>query len=491
MFQNPRGFSPSVPVSAEGSAPFLPKLSAGIDLTFIRRRRSWILAGAAVGLLLSLAAELTLTPRYRAVSEILIGPADLRVLDRSVMPPIQTADANVIQVESETRVLTSDSVLRRVVESEHLTADPEFQSRSASATDKIVTALRWIIALKPKPPLAADAELAVLRELQRNVTARRTERTYVVDLIVETSSAEKSARIANAVVQAYFSVQAAARTEAAKRVTESLSARLSELRERVRNSEEQVALYKSEQGIIGASGRLVDEQQLTELNNQVIVARSRTAEAKARYDQVARLERSGADRGSTTEAVQSTTIGLLRQQYAAAVEREATLTAELGPQHPFVIDAHAQVERARRLIAEEVARIAQAAYNDYERARTNEESLAASLDALKRRATDMSLASVKLRELEREADASRLVYEAFLGRARETREQERLDTVNVQILSQAQPPLDRSWPPRRALLLLAGLAVGLLGGIGLACAAELLNRRPDEPASAVALPRAA
>jgi uncharacterized protein involved in exopolysaccharide biosynthesis len=494
MFQNPRGFSPSVPVTAEGAARptvFFPKLPAEIDLGFVQRGRRWIFAGAAVGLLLGLAAELALTPRYRAVSEILIGPADLRVLDRSVMPPIQTADANVIQVESETRVLTSDSVLRRVVESEHLIADLEFQSRGVSATETIVTALRWLVALKPKAPQASDAELAVLRELQRNVTARRTERTYVVDLIVETSSAEKSARIANAVVQAYFSVQAAARAEAAKRVTESLSARLNELRERVRSSEEQVARYKSDQGIIGASGRLVDEQQLTELNNQLIVARSRTADAKARYDQVARLERSGADRGATTEALQSTTIGLLRQQSAAAVEREAMLSAGLGPQHPFVIDARAQVQRAQRLIAEEVARTAQAATNDYERARANEESLSTSLDDLKRRATDMSLASVKLRELEREAEASRLVYEAFLGRARETREQERLDTVNVQILSQAQPPLDRSWPPRRIVLLFAGLAMGLLAGVGLAYAAESLDRRSDEPAPAVALTRAA
>jgi len=494
MFQNPKGFSPSVPVSSEGKVRpnvFFPNLPAGIDLAFIQRGWRWILAGVTAALLLGLIAELTLMPQYRAVSEILIGPADLRVVDRSVMPPVQTADANVIQVESETRVLTSDSVLRRVIESEHLTADPEFQSKSMSATNVIVTALRWIVALKPKPPQAGDAELAVLRQLQRSVTARRTERTYVVDLIVETSSAEKSARIANAVVQAYFSVQAAARAEAARRVTESLSARLTELRERVRSSEEQVARYKAEQGIIGASGRLVDEQQLTELNNQLIIARARTAEAKARYDQVTRLERSGADRGSLTEAVQSTTIGLLRQQFATAVEREAMLTAELGPQHPYAIDARAQVQRAQRLIAEEVARVAQAAYNDYERARANEESLTASLDTLKRRATDMSLASVKLRELEREAEASRLVYEAFLGRARETRELERLDTVNVQILSQAQPPADRSWPPRRLILLLAGLTVGLLAGIGLAYAAEIVNQRPGEAAPAVAMTRAA
>ena len=92
----------------------------------------------------------------------------------------------------------------------------------------------------------------------------------------------------------------------------------------------------------------------------------------------------------------------------------------------------------------------------------------AAAKALKQRAITTSLALVKLRELEREVDASRAVYEAFLVRARETREQERVDTVNVRVLADAQAPLDRSWPPRRLLLLAAALFLGLTGGLALA-----------------------
>jgi succinoglycan biosynthesis transport protein ExoP len=226
----------------------------------------------------------------------------------------------------------------------------------------------------------------------------------------------------------------------------------------------------------------VDEQQLTDLNNQLSVAQARTADAKARYQQVQRLQGRGADRGSTTEAVQSSTIGLLREQYAAAAQREANLTAELGPQHPYVIDSHAQVRNARRLVTEEVARVADATRSEYERAAANEETLSNNLNALKQRAIATGLAFVKLRELEREVDASRAVYESFLVRARETREQERLDTVNVRVLSDAQAPLDRSWPPRRLLLLLAALVGGLLAGLGLAYAAEQIGRGARPPA---------
>jgi polysaccharide biosynthesis transport protein len=495
MFQNPRSFSSSVPAAQEAQSiraavpTILPRRGLAADWTFIWRRRRWILVGLAAGLTLNLVAELTLVPRYRAVSQILIGPVDLRGVDKSVMPPAQTADANVIEVESETRVLTSDKVLHRVVEAERLAADPEFSSRDSSAVGKIIALVKTNLGIKPQPAQAGDAASGALRQLQRNVTAKRTERTYVVDLTVETSNGGKSARLANAIIQAYFAEQSAAHTEAARRVTESLSSRLTELRERVRHAEEEVERYKAEQGIVGASGRLVDDQQLTELNNQLTAAQARTAEARARYEQVQRLQGRGADRGATNEAVQSSTVGLLREQYAAVAQREANLAAQLGPQHPYVTEAHAQVRNAQRLVGEEVARVADATHSEYERALANEEALTNNLHTLKQRAIATGLAFVKLRELEREVEASRAVYESFLVRARETREQERLDTVNVRVLSDAQAPLDRSWPPRRLLLLMAAIGAGLLAGVGLAYAAEQLDRR-SQPAAQAAAPMA-
>jgi hypothetical protein len=113
----------------------------------------------------------------------------------------------------------------------------------------------------------------------------------------------------------------------------------------------------------------------------------------------------------------------------------------------------------------------------------------AAIDAFKRKAMDTSLAFVKLRELERESEASRAVYESFRGRAREMHEQERLDTASVRVLSDAQPPQDRAWPPRRLIMLLGALFAGALGGIGLAYVVELM--RGNQPPAARPLRKAA
>jgi len=82
---------------------------------------------------------------------------------------------------------------------------------------------------------------------------------------------------------------------------------------------------------------------------------------------------------------------------------------------------------------------------------------------------------VTLRELERDVQANRTVYEAFLVRARETGEQERVDTKNIRVISRADLPLQRSFPPSNLLLAMAALLFGLASGSGLVIMRELYD----------------
>src|SRR6202023_2246244 len=204
--------------------------------TFLRRNKRYALGGMLAALLAAAAVEVAVTPHYRATIQILIGPADLKLVEKSVQPASQTSDANVMQVETETRILISDRVLRRVVRREHLTEDPEFQ-RGGLRLDGFVTALRATIGTQAEQAKLGDPEIDAIRQLQRNISAKRTERTYVVDLTVESDDPDKSARIANAIGAAYLDEQADARAEAARRTANSLGARLNEQRERLTQAE--------------------------------------------------------------------------------------------------------------------------------------------------------------------------------------------------------------------------------------------------------------
>jgi Mrp family chromosome partitioning ATPase/capsule polysaccharide export protein KpsE/RkpR len=276
-----------------------------------------------------------------------------------------------------------------------------------------------------------------------------------------------AARIANAIAQAYLTEQTEVRSEAARQVSQQLSGRLKELQDKVRDSEQKVEAYKAAHNIVGANGELVNEQQLTSLNAQLATARARTADAKARLDQVESVQKAKTEIGVFPEALQSQTISQLRSQYAEIMRREAEQKASLGERHPAVIELEAEVARLQKMIDDEVSRVAQSARADYERAKSNEDLAARSVDQLKNTAISTNDALVGLRQLEREAQANRTVYEQYLVRSRETNEQERIDTKNIRIISKADLPLTRSSPPSSMIVGLAAAMIGFATGVGI------------------------
>jgi len=438
-------------------------------LSVIWHGKAIILCTTAISLLAAVLFVSFVPHRYTATTQILIDPTDFRAVATDLSPASQANDAAVLLVESQVRVLTSDSVLRRVIKAEALDHDPEFAGQPS-----------WLGGAAND-----DGSLSALNALKRAVQVKRAERTYVVDISVTAREPAKAARIANAIAQAYLAEQTAVRSDAARQISQSLSARLNELKERVRQAEDRVEAYKAQNNILGASGQLVNEQQLSELNNQLGMARARTAAAKARLDQVEHVHVSQDDIGSFPEAVQSQTITALRTQYAEIMRREAEQTTSLGARHPAVIEIQAQAERLRHLIENEVHRIALSARSDYESARANEATLAGSLEKLKGNAITTNEAMVSLRELERDVVASRAVYESFLVRARETGEQERLDTKNIRVISRADPPARRSFPPSNTLLAVGALLLGVAAGTGIVVLRAAGNDLAPPPTRAI------
>lgn len=441
-------------------------------LQVLRRRRAVILGTAAAFLLLALIYTVLATPLYTASIQILIDPRDRNIVSNDVNPANLASDGGVAIVESQMQVISSDTVLRRAIAREGLAADPEF---GGTSTAFAAVAARRLQALLGVDPQAAEPELRALRELKRRVAVKRSDKAFVVDVYVTTDDRAKSVRVADTIAQSYLADQAEAHGQAARQASVALGARLDELRNRVRDAENRVEQYRAQNNIVGANGVLVNEQQLTEINNQLNTARARTMEARARVEQIERQRRAGVESGSIPEAVQSQTVGMLRAQYAEAARQLADLSARVGPRHPSLATSQAQVRDLRRLIDDEVTRIAAAARSDLERARAGEQSLERSLDGLKNETLSTRQAFVRLRELEREVEAGRAVYEAFLVRARETGEQQAVDTTNARVISSATPPRDRSWPPRILIV-----AIALVVGLGTGTGAGLLREYFDD-----------
>jgi succinoglycan biosynthesis transport protein ExoP len=424
----------------------LPPIDVQKIWSVLWRGKTTILLSTMVAVGLAALFVLLVPHKYTATTQILIDPTDLRAVQNDIAPTIPQSDAAVLQVESQARVIASDNVLRRVVAAEGLDHDPEF--------------MRGAMAVQYGP-------LAALNELQKHLVVKRSERTYVVDVSVTSEDPAKAARIANAIAQTYLTEQTEVRSNAARQISQSLKGRLQELQTRVRDAEQKVEAYKASHNIVGANGELVNEQQLSNLNSQLSLARARTSEAKARLDQVESVLHSKTPIGAFPEAVQSQTISLLRSQYAEIMRRDAEQKSSLGERHPAVIEIEAQGARLQKLIEDEVNRIAQSDRAEYERAKADEDMLSRQVDALKNTAVSTNESLVGLRELERDVQASRTVYESFLVRSRETGEQEQVDTKNIRIISKADRPIYRSSPPPSLILGLAAMLLGFASGVGI------------------------
>lgn len=428
----------------------------------LRRRWKLVLVPPLLFLGATLAWLSLMTPQFAASTQILIDPRGLQVVKDGVNPPDQANDASLLLVDSQLRVLTSDEVLKRVVEAFDLERDPEFIGPQSF----LDVARARLSALFTRGETAVDPKLTALRALRERTGARRLERSFVVELGVTTGDREKSARIAQANAETYLAAEAETRAGATRRAGGALSGRLDELRNALRDAENQAQAFRAANNIVGTRAQLVSEQQLTQLSDQLGAARARAAEQRARLTQLEALARGAINFDAITEIVQSSTIGQLRGQMAQLEALRADVNQNLGPRHPSVRTAEEQVRSLRGQIDAEVRRITAAVRNEYKAAVANEAALAATLDSRKTEALTVGGNFVRLRELERQVEASRAIYESFLARTRELQEQQRLDTSTSRIISPASPPARRLGPPAMLLLpaaLAAGLGLGVLG----------------------------
>jgi uncharacterized protein involved in exopolysaccharide biosynthesis/Mrp family chromosome partitioning ATPase len=444
------------------------------------RRRVAIASAALIGACVAVAIGKSLTPRYTASAQLYVDPRELQLVERELTPRAQDVSGLAMVLESQARLITSNNVLLQVIRDTHLEKDPEFGGGNASKGILATLIGLFGLELKPTAEQRKESEIATLEALNRHVTIRKTERSFIVDVEVWSTQPEKAALLANAITNTYLAESRKSQSSAARRATTDLSGRLKELQERLRNAENTLATYKAQNNFVGTADTLISDQQLSSSNQRLAAARALTMDAQAKYDQIEASRRASTDAGAIHEALQSPTIANLRAQYAEARKRQAELMSELGPRHPALRQVEQQVGDLKRTINEELDRFVQSAKNDVTRAREYESSLNKALETQKRQSVQMSQASVRLRELEREVEASREVYQSFLKRSRETEEQEGLNTSAARITGEATVPQRRTFPPAMSLLAMVGFMFGGLAATGWTVAADRLTPRAGE-----------
>ena len=387
---------------------------------------------------------------YTASTSILLDPRLGKIVGVDPSTPGFVADSSAI--DSQVKLLTSQTVLARVATMLHLDQDPEFSGRRFS--------LMRLLGLSSPSETGAD-----LKALESAISIKRPERTYLVEIQVSAGTGAQAAAIANAIADAYNDDQVSSRVVSARNDAKFVAQKREQLRRDLETAERRLESYKSANGIVATDGLRSNEQQVADLTRELGTSRGRLSDLKAHADQIAAVARSG-KLDSAGEALKSPTIERLRATQADTERELAKLAETLGPRHPARLEAQAQVARVRDLIGAELGRLRQSASNDYQTEKRNEAQLGAELDRLKKQSNDVSSRLVPLRQMEREVEALRASDERF-QRIGDTLTQQEGDTPPARVVAAARPPVSPSWPRRSLILGVAG-GVGLFLGLGLA-----------------------
>lgn len=463
-----------------------PPTESAFDLRalYVRfRRRLPVFLGVVAAVMLGVVLfTFTQKEAYTASAQILIEPRKTEVIASNQV--VSGLPADSASIDTQVQVITSRDLAYNLVERLQLDKDPAFSwALDSSSGGGGVQGLASSLTRAASPMTQAESAALDARERQlapivnivaSSIQARRMGLTYVIQVSYTAGDPALAARMANEVVEQYLLDQTQAKLGLTQGANQWLNSRLEGLARQVEADEAAVQRYKIANNLLSANGATMAEQEVSTLNQQIAAARAEVAEKQARLqaaqDQLAR----GGGGGDVSAALGSEVIRDLRRQRAEVTRRQGELQTRYGPLHPDVRKVERELQEIDQSIEQEISRLLSNLRAEVQVANQR----AASLESSRGRASGSlaanNSATVQLMELERRAQASRAIYEAFLNRSKETAAAEGIQQPDARLASEAEPPSAPS-APNVPLNLALGLVFSVVSGLGMVILMENLD----------------
>lgn len=471
----------SLAVVNSGEGPDLRAL-----LQIARRRGPMV---AAISMLLGFMAAIyamQLTPVYTATATLLIDPPNDGNNSQAVF---DRGNIDEAVIESQFALIKTSAMAERVAKQLKLGELDSWFLANPSLVKQLVRAIFNRDAV-PNAMVDADQTAQAIGKLRGGVSASRQGFTYMFNLQYSDTNPALAAQIANAYADEYLVDQLEAKYESTRRANAWLNERLGDLRKKVEDSERAVALFKEEHNIVDTTAGTLTDQQIAKLNEQLILARAETAQALVSVEQLRSVIERGGEPSSFADQMQAQQISALNGK-ASEVRRElAELSSKYGSRHPSVQTARAQLGDIQQQIKNQTQLIVASTENRYRIAKSREESIQRSLGEMTGTISKLNDSEIRLRELERDANANRALYESFLSRFKETSQSETRQVAESRILERAGVPGSPAAPNKRMIVMM-GTAIGLVLGCGLAFLLEQLDsgfRTSDQVEALIGVP---
>ena len=443
----------------------------------IVNRHKWgIVSFVMVISLLALLMLYSRQPVFQGKATLLLESESANVV--SIEEVYGLASANKEYFQTQYEILASRAIAQRVIDQLNLREHPDF-----SLEKKPFLGIDWAGMLpgssdEPKKLEISESNLRniLFERFSSRLQISPVTNSQLVNILYDSFDPELSAKVANAVGEAYINSMLEGRLEMTQKASQWLTQRLEKLRIKLEESEKKLQAFIEKEKLVDVQGfKSLTAKRLDEITNKLVEARRKRAEAETLYRQVQQARKQGGSRLDSLPAVLShPTVQTMKQEVSGAERKINELSKRYGPKHPKMIQAQSELRASQRSLSRQIQNVLSGVEKEYEVARANQVSLEREMSASKDEVQDINKKRYELSVLQREVEANRNLYDLFLTRFKETSESSGMGTANARLIDPAVVPSGPYKPNKQRIMFMVILLSGL-GGIALAFVYEHLD----------------
>jgi len=401
----------------------------------LRSRIMLVVTVAGAIFVLAVVLAMVQPRKYIATSSLLV---DLTQTDQSDNTTPQSASIIDSIIGTQVSVLKSELVLDEVTRRSGLVTEQNNQAAFEQAQKRIAK------------------NLNVVTDRQSNVIS--------ISFIDE--DPEVAARVANLFADTFLQKQVELRVNPARVNAQWYDARTAEVRSRFEQAQQRLTDFQRANGILGIDRMDLEAERMKSLTAELSAAGAAAADARAK----------AAGAANMPEVAGALSVQGIEQQVATKAAEVAQLSKTLGPNHPQMKAAQAELGTLRGQLSAARGVQASALSGAGQAAQRREADLRARLAAQQERMLRMSSVQDQLAVLQRDVDAARQTYDTVRARFNDASIKTEVSRANTTILDRAVAPL-LPFKPNIILWVIGGALLGVLAGIGLALVLEILSPR--------------
>ena len=449
-------------------------------------KRRWIIIIFFLVCLTTVALySLTMTPIYRATSQLMIEKANSNILSTQELVAIDTSGTDFYQTQYQ--ILESRSLARDVIKKLNLSQYPEFKQSGKKEGQPSAG-----IAVSLIGNSTGDDDSALVGLFLKRLNIQPIRNSRLVKVNFESQDPQLAAKVVNTLGQAYIDWGLSLRLKTQQNAAVFLDEQVKEVKLRLETSEQALQQYREKFGVAALTGgggsketkgvgaEDISRQKMAQVNAQLQEVSNKRMEAEINYKQARELLQHPDKAETIPEAVNNPVIVSIKNQEVQLLREKTEKGEKFGQKHPTMVALNQEIENLKKKKLQEIKNIVDSMKSKFENYSNQERSLQSALSRSKSETIDRDKIAIQYQVLQQETDSNRGLYDMLLKRLKETNVSEENKTVNIHVVDPAEIP-KKPAKPRIILNLLLACLVGLMGGVGMAFFLEYLDNTVKTP----------